>query len=176
MAQVNSRCLHDAMCDALNVEGTPLEKMVLMLNEKMDALHARMDEVYGHIDSLYKHINSARHVIPWAEATRCTKREPPLYIDEWGRRGWDVWRVTMPSEPDCPPSYEIQNKNVRGSLATSVMNQTKYDRSVRSGGIQNGIVCNAPIVRELLSAPPPSPASERQERPRGALRGPRPGG
>ena len=136
------------MCDALNVEGTPLEKMVLMLNDKIDALHARMDEVYGHVDSLYKHINSARHTIPWETAPPFrggAQTEPPLYIDEWGRRGWDVWRVTL---PDKAPSYEITNSRFRHI-------HSNIDRE----------------ARELLSAPP----SERQERPRGALPGPRPG-
>lgn len=139
------------------VDGTPLEKMVLMLNDKIDALHARTDEVYRHIDSVYRHIDSSRHVIPWADVspqgigTISMENKAPACIDEWVRRGWDVWRVTMPCEPDSEPEYEITNRRIRGDLPTIGLNRKKYLRILESGIIHNGIVWEDPIVRELLT-------------------------
>ena len=138
---------------------TPLEQMVLMLNDKMDALHARVDEVYRQNDSAQNKIPWAEigthrtDPFPWAEiGTQLTDPRPPSYIDEWTRRGWDVWRVTMPSEPDAPPSYEITNRRRRADLPTTAHNNAKYDRILRSGEIHNGIVWNSPIERELLTS------------------------
>lgn len=92
----------------MDCEGTPIEKMMLMLNEKIDALH-------DVVNDLYSFVNSARHDIPWA-----TNRSPdssfrdvkPDNIQEWSRRGWDVWE-TLPNYPDMKPYYEITNRDMR---------------------------------------------------------------
>lgn len=88
--------------------GTPIEKMLLMLNDKIDRMHDRVDE-------LYAHVNSARHTIPWAQTTERSVYqllvgdvfERPEAISEWRRRGWDVWKVTVEGNS---PTYDITRR------------------------------------------------------------------
>lgn len=134
------------MEDTLRIYGTPLEKMVLMLNDKIDALHARVDEVHGYFDS-------ARHAIPWAGNGTMRHQDPvpPEHIDEWTRRGWDVWRVTMPCEPQDPPLYEITNRRMRAELPTTALTQSMLDR-IKTKGEDAFKLKDNPIVRELLTS------------------------
>lgn len=93
-----------------------MEKMLLMLNDKLDRLHDRVDELYARMDS-------ASHTIPWAQTTgneiftylNCLPH-PPEDILEWTRRGWDVWKVTL---RDNPPSYEITRRLNRALIQPS---------------------------------------------------------
>lgn len=98
------------------VNGTALENMVLMLNDKVDKLS---DEVR----SLRRYLHSPESAIPWA-SNRVPDHTPrhggntiyghivdePQCVAEWSRRGWDVWRVTVPAFPDTPPYYTIVQK------------------------------------------------------------------
>lgn len=122
--------------------GTPLEKMLLMLNDKVDLLHDRVHE-------LFTHVNSAKNTIPWTQFNHRAVivyvtglREPPEDIKEWTRRGWDVWKLTV--EGSCQVCYEITDRRYRWVV------------SVKTSNAQGKGFCGpferAQLVRELLTA------------------------
>lgn len=90
----------------LDVTGTPEEKMLLMLNEKVDALT--------------DYVRSNKPSIPWApdgqddlwavrypgDDTKYVSQQPD--VEEYNRKNWKVYRLTVPSRPDLKPNYEIR--------------------------------------------------------------------
>lgn len=89
----------------MDCEGTPTEKMMLMLNEKIDALQDRVNE--------FSFVNSERNAIPWAPALSPEStfhHEKPNNIQEWTRKGWDVWEMLFPGNE---PYYEIKTRDTR---------------------------------------------------------------
>lgn len=115
----NHACCSVLNMDDLLVSGSPLEKMVLMLNDKIDVLQ-------DHIININSFVRSEQHAIPWnslyfassfgmynADPTMANLPEPPQYLNEWDRRGWNIWKVTAPSHPEVAPYYTIAKKGAR---------------------------------------------------------------
>lgn len=91
------------------VTGTPGEKMLLMLNEKVDALT--------------DYVMSSKASIPWApdrghsrhglwaiqypeNDVQYVTQQPD--VEEYNRKNWKVYRLTVPSRPDLKPNYELR--------------------------------------------------------------------
>ncbi|KAK9816108.1 hypothetical protein WJX74_004045 [Apatococcus lobatus] len=134
--------------DGIGFVGTPLEKMVLMLNDKIDLLHDR-------IDGLDAYVRSEEPAIPWAHhpdgyaIPTPVQHEPPPLLHVWEDRGWDVWRVTMPSEPSDVPHYKIVEKGA--SLPTEGPNMRRLMRERETD--VNAYARSERIVRTRVSGP-----------------------
>lgn len=94
--------------DIDHISGSPLEKMMLMLNDKVDKLSCELGE-------LGEFIKSQQPAIPWAEYSGTTiplfsSETKPMFVSEWRRRGWDVWKVSCPDLPNIPPHYSIRQR------------------------------------------------------------------
>lgn len=94
--------------------------MLLMLNDKLDALA--------------DYVMSEKASVPWApdEKTELTWLRPypdygkTLYtaampdVEEYNRKNWKVYKVTVPSHPHLPPNYEMRAAEDRAPPTTTV--------------------------------------------------------
>lgn len=106
--------------DPEQISGSPLEKMVLMLNDKADKHADQVAELSRELRALWSYLQSEELAIPWAtnqvsyhpycSTVGAHRTNRPSCVSEWRRRGWDVWRVTTPSSPDTPPYFTIKKK------------------------------------------------------------------
>lgn len=121
-----------------------MEKMLLMLNDKVDLLH-------GFVHELFTHVNSSKNTIPWTKINHRVHPtivyvtglcEPPEDIEEWTRRGWDVWKLT--NEATCKACYEITDRRFRHIMSSKTSKAQGKDFRGPYEGVQ--------LVRELLTA------------------------